>query len=36
VNANANDAPASVVVPDCDSPFFVDTQGIRRVRPECL
>jgi serine/threonine protein kinase len=28
-------APAPVQKPDCESPFFLDKDGIRRVRPEC-
>jgi tRNA A-37 threonylcarbamoyl transferase component Bud32 len=28
-------APAPPPVPDCAHPFFVDAEGIKRVRPEC-
>jgi serine/threonine-protein kinase len=37
VKEGATRAPAaSAAPPVCDSPFFVDKQGIRRVRAECL
>jgi serine/threonine-protein kinase len=35
-SVSAQAEPAAVVAPDCESPFFVDQQGIRRVRSECL
>ena len=27
--------PATAAKPDCESPFFLDKDGIRRIRPEC-
>jgi serine/threonine-protein kinase len=29
-------APPAKAPPNCDAPFFVDKDGIKRVRPECL
>jgi hypothetical protein len=31
----SSSAAAATLPPDCESPFFVDEQGIRRVRREC-
>ena len=34
-SAGATDAPAAASAPDCEHPFFVDADGIKRFRPEC-
>jgi len=28
--------PARAPAPDCAHPFFVDSDGIKRFRPECM
>jgi hypothetical protein len=32
----AGGAPAPAPAPDCAHPFFVDSEGIKRLRPECM
>jgi serine/threonine-protein kinase len=35
-DAPAVPAPAPAPVPDCQPPFFIDADGIKRFRPECM
>ena len=34
--ATASSAPAVQKKPACDQPFFLDSDGIKKIRPECL
>jgi serine/threonine-protein kinase len=36
VTASAAEAPAPPAAPDCTHPFFVDGDGIKKFRPECM